>query len=216
MIQKYTLFSILMFITSLNLVAQECGSTQFRIFAGPEFNGVLSGQDKVMRGMRIGFGAGLDVSKFLSCNVAFATGLNYNYAPFEMWTNKDAEGYQYQMNRSHVLEIPLGIKYMTDQNSKSTSYYFGLSYINALALSSEMKKTKEEKPTAFDLKYVEGTYMLYNPGAKIELGLMNKFDGDNAFTVSMFFKSIFHNYFSGTESDKLTTFGTGLNVGYVF
>jgi hypothetical protein len=144
------------------------------------------------------------------------TGLNYNYAPFEMWVNKDAEGYQYQMNRSHMMEIPLGIKYLTDQNSKSTSYYFSLSYINALALSSDMKKTKEEKPTAFDLKYVEGTYMLYNPGAKIELGLINKFDGDNAFTVSMFFKSIFHNYFSGTESDKLTTFGTGFNVGYVF
>lgn len=216
MIQKYTLFSIFLFITSFNLTAQECGSTQVRIFAGPEFNGVLSGQDKVMRGMRIGFGAGLDVSKFMSCNVAFLTGLNYNYAPFEMWTNKDSEGYQYQMNRSHMLEIPLGIKYMTDQNSKSTSYYFGLSYLNALSISSDMRKTKEEKPTAFDLKYVEGTYMLYNPGLKIELGLMNKFDGDNAFTVSLFFKSILHNYFSGTESDKLTTFGTGFNVGYIF
>jgi hypothetical protein len=216
MLQKYTLFSILLLITTFNLYAQECGNTQVRIFAGPEFNGVLSGQDKVMRGMRIGFGAGIDVSKFLSCNVAFLTGLNYNYAPFEMWINNDAEGYQSQMNRSHMLEIPLGIKYMTDQNSKSTSYYFSLSYINGLALSSSMKKSKEEKPTAFDLKYVEGTYMLYNPGAKIELGLMNKFDGDNAFTVSMFFKSIFHNYFSGTESDKLTTFGTGFNVGYVF
>lgn len=216
MIQKYTLFSILLLITTFNLNAQECGNTQVRVFAGPEFNGVLSGQDKVMRGMRIGFGAGVDVSKFLSCNVAFMTGLNYNYAPFEMWVNKDAEGYQYQMNRSHMMEIPLGIKYLTGQNSKSTSYYFSLSYINALALSSDMKKTKEEKPTAFDLKYVEGTYMLYNPGAKIELGLINKFDGDNAFTVSMFFKSIFHNYFSGTELDKLTTFGTGFNVGYVF
>ena len=58
--------------------------------------------------------------------------------------------------------------------------------------------------------------MLYNPGAKFEIGLQNKFDGKNSITVGLHSRFVYHNFFSGVPSDKILTMSIGLQLGYIF
>jgi hypothetical protein len=206
-------FSVL---TLNEISAQECGETKFRIFGGPEFSHLLSADSSTSRGMQLGAGIGGEVSHFVGCNLSLNTGLSYYYSPTDYWVDNDTL-VDFAKLRTHTFEIPLGIRFNTNYNSNTTAYYFGLAYTNNLAIaSSKVHQTVFIFPTDYQSIEREGTYMLYNPGAKFEIGLQNKFDGKNSITVGLHSRFVYHNFFSGISSDKILTMSIGLQLGYIF
>lgn len=209
---KYFLPLFLLFAT-VDATSQDSSSVKFRLFAGPELNFVTGGA--LSKGCLAGVNVGMELNKKLSSNVGFTTGLSYNYQSTDRWLTNNANFTNSKLY-IHMLEIPLGLKFTSNTGAKNNAFFAKAEYINGFSIYSNMVNSKENTTDfSYTLQESTGVVSLYNPGAKVELGVQTTFNSPNSYTFSFSAKQMFLNAVGGS-GPKLSTLGLGLNMGYIF
>ncbi|MCL2073515.1 MAG: PorT family protein [Marinilabiliaceae bacterium] len=169
--------SILAFVLSINLQAQEKGHTRFSLVFEPIISWMKSDDILIESdGPLAGYNFGVKIDRFFGENYAFTTGLMINtsggklsYPPVE---SNSAYSTTYRLKH---IEIPLGLRLRSDDLRRINIYgRFGLSpQIKIQALGSDGSSISDEV-NLFELGYHLGGGIEYSLGRKngIILGLI--------------------------------------------
>lgn len=213
------ILSVFLMVLTLVSFAQDSSitntsKTKFRLVAGPELNFVNGGA--LSKGVLAGANVGIELNKSMGKVVGFAISLNYNYNATDRWINDNALGFTNSKMYVHTIEVPIGLKFTSTKGPKNNSFFAKAEYVNGFAVSSNMSDLVEDSKK-FNYTQLESNNVvsLYNPGAKVELGVETFFNKDNSYTFSLTAKQMYLNAI-GTSGPRLSTLGLGLNMGYTF
>lgn len=128
---KKTILAIAVLLTAINLKAQHA-STRLGFDFSPQISWMMSDDDRVSsNGLMGGYNFGLIIDRFFAPNYAFATGifinttggkLNYKDGTSMVIGNTPHENIHKFSYRLKYLEVPMGIKLLTNQHDRNRFY----------------------------------------------------------------------------------------------
>ncbi len=157
-------------ILFFNLNAQTGKRTRLGFLLSPQISWLNSDHESVnSNGSKFGYNFGLLVDHFFDTNYAITTGLTINTSGGKLtYDLQDMDGNAYTSNETYqlkYLEIPLGLKLLTNEFHRSRFYgQFGLYGQFNIKAVDENGKSRTDQIKSFDMGYNLGGGIEYSIG----------------------------------------------------
>jgi hypothetical protein len=194
--------------------AQDCKDLTFRMLGGPELNFMAENAQSQSAGVRTGFTFGFDMNIPINCKAGVVTGINYNNYGFQAWQYSDSS--HVIRSTAHLVEIPIGLRFYTLENYNLISYFFTLSYINAINVADTYSILTERNNYQVSDNEFKNVNDIYSPGLMGEIGIKNKFNQLNAISFSIYTKALYLNMFNENITNRYFNLAFGARLGYYF
>jgi len=188
-----------------------------KIFAAPEMSNILASPNGTIKGVSMGFKLGYKYYKHLNNLSSVLTGVVFNSNSYENWKKTTANKYDGFLTKSIFVEIPIGYKRLFTVNKRDFNWFAAVEYLNVLCLSSNItSSTTDINQINLQQQKLKGVYMLYNPGAQVEIGFLNHSTSNFDYSLSLSARTIYLNAFSSVKNDQTFLLSTAFNFGVAF